>query len=446
MGVPLYDRTIITPTEVLSLFFSFRRILLTFLVIIAAASLPAVEPYGITIKEVIYRIDGNTREDALNQVLDWDVDRVFPGRRELDAYLHDQRQILIKRKIFNSVRSEVTMTVNGNGREEAVVTVILEDSWKIYPKPIYKYDSNLGMITGLGTDYYNFLGTMTNVNIMGYYSPRKSEIELSMEGIRISFMELDFLINQLWDETRYADESGEINLEYSYIQTLAQVSVLFPITRNLDYRFSPTLYWPYAYSFHINDTGSENHSYMKSGTNPALYHMFIFDSVNWIGNLRQGLTASIENGLEYTPGNDRFVTWLDGIFTSFLYTPVINYDSRVSVFWYYNDVRDNSGDRLRGILDYKLSGDWGFYWNQNFVFPVLKLPKITDVHLSPFMDMGFVGNRGGHGSRKDIQYTAGVGLNIFPAPLPNLQLSLDFGINLKDFSETELLINSVLYF
>jgi hypothetical protein len=141
-----------------------------------------------------------------------------------------------------------------------------------------------------------------------------------------------------------------------------------------------------------------------------------------------------------------FITWTDGIFTAFIYTPFISYNTRVSGFLYHNDFRRNAADRLRGVLDYKLSGTKGLYWNQNTPFNILSLPKIGDIQLSPFFDMGFVLGEGEKFERERMRLTAGSSLIFFPSLLPSFSFSAEFGLNLGNTKATELRLSSLLFF
>ena len=398
------------------------------------------------ISSVVYYIEGSVKEKALNSLLDWDYKNIFNDKRALESYIRQKKQLLISKKFFTSVSTDYDITDSGLGYKSAAIVVRLSTAWNIYPIPIYTYDSNYGTATGLNIYYNNFLGTLTNLAVTAYYSPGKSELTSSLEGVRIGSFELDLSFSQFWEEVKSIDEDENINLQYRYAKTVFEAGFLFPLMHNLNYSITPSLYYPFAYEIDINDTENDDEDYIVNGLIPSFSHMLQFDHVNWVGNLRQGFSASLENGVDYLSVGNEYIHWLDAILKTFVYTPVMNYNSRISSFYYNNGYRENAGDRLRGILDYKLTGTWGWFWNQNFVFPVVKIPSIFDLHLSPFIDMGYVGDSSGTFKRDDTLYTAGVSISVFPAPLPSVQINVDYGINMQDRSETEILISSVLYF
>ena len=419
--------------------------LATFLLILFSLPLFA-DSQKYKIQLITYQIEGLVRQNALNAVLDWDTQNIFNDKRSLEEYLRNQKQSLINRKIFKSVKIDYNTINDTDGYNALEVFVSIEEAWNIYPVPIYTYDTNYGMITGLNLYYSNFFGTLTDFSITGYYSPLKSELTSAIEGLRIGSFDMDFRFSQLWETVRAVDPEGEINLQYSYIKTIFDTNFQFSLFGFLDYIITPIVYFPYSYDFKINSTGKENSYFEESGFIPAISQKILYDHVNWIGNLRQGINVSLESGINYQSFSNEAVFWNDGIVTTYLYTPVFNYNSRISGFYYFNGYREKSGDRLRGILDYKLTGTKGFFWNQNFVIPVIKIPYVMEMHISPFIDMGYVGDNNDIFYRDDLLYTSGFSATIYPEPVPNVQINVDFGINLNDYSEKELSITSVLYF
>lgn len=419
-------------------------ILLLLPLLFTGAAEPEVDNFRI--ESVVYESDGNTSRNALEKTLLWDYQRVFKSVYELEAYIQKQKNILVNKKIYKSVLFSYEERYKDSFLTTVEVHVSLKESWTLLPLPIYKYDDNLGMVLGLNIDYKNVGGTLSDFTTNAYYSEVKSEITSDWMNIRAGRYLLDFRFNQLWETVKAADEDGDTNLIYDYIQSTLRVSTKIPITDKLGYFARPVLRWPYNYNFRLNETEQEDDFYSSSGIIPAYNHMLQWDGVNWIGNLRQGLDASIENQIEYDFDDREFILWVDGIFKSYIYTPFFNYSSRISSFYYYNDFKRNAADRLRGVLDYKLSGNIGAFWNQSLPIKVLTIPKITELQLVPFGDMGFVIAEGESLRGEDIQFTAGLSLIVFPLFLPSFSLSFDYGVNLRDFEERELRIDSILYF
>ena len=421
-------------------------ILLCILIITTQGIPLSAESGKYKIQSVNYQIDGIVRYTALNAFLDWDMQDIFNDRISLEVYLREQKQKLINKKVFKSVKIDYSILDDSSGYNALNVLVSLEEAWNIYPIPIYTYDTNYGMITGLNIYYRNFLGTLTDLSVTGYYSPLKSELTSAIEGMRVGTFDMDFRFSQRWETIRAVNEEGELNLQYSYIKTIFDTDFQFDLLGFLDYTVTPIIYFPYSYDFKINETGKDNRYFQERGIIPAISQKIAYDHVNWIGNLRQGITVSLESGINYQSTNHEAALWNDGILTTYMYTPVFNYNSRVSGFYFFNGYREKSGDRLRGILDYKLTGNRGFYWNQNFVIPVIQIPYIMDFHFSPFLDIGYVGDTNELFYRDDMHFTTGFSATIFPYPIPNVQINLDLGVNMNDFNERELSISSVLYF
>ena len=401
---------------------------------------------NIRITEIVYNTDGNTSNNALDSVLEWDMDRVFSTSYELNDYLQQKRQLLINMKVYRSVRSEYTSIGKKDDSDLVRVTFNLKEAWTIIPIPYYKYDNNLGVVMGLALDYRNVGGSLTDFVMSSYYSHVKSELTLDWYNIRTGSFLMDFQYNQLWETVKTADKEGDVNLKYSYMQSSMQVSMNIPIVHELNYKARPIIRWPYAYEFEMNNTGKSDSEYMYQGAVPAYNHILEWDNVDWIGSLRSGFGASIENQLEYDQVAGEFITWSDAILTAFFYTPYISYNTRVSGFIYHNDFKRNAADRIRGILDYKLSGTRGFFWNQNTPFNIFSFPKVGDIQLSPFYDVGFVLEKDEEFRMNMMNYTTGTSLILFPSILPSFSFSIDFGINLQDTTEIEIRMSSLLYY
>ncbi len=410
---------------------------------LAAADTPA---RNIRIAEVHYQSDGNTSAKALNRTLDWDYRRIFSTPYELNDYLQQKRQLLINKKVYRSVLTDYSIIGKEGNITLVNVSMKLKEAWTIIPIPYYKYDDNLGAVMGLGLDYTNVAGSLTDLHFSSYYSSVKSEILTDWNSIRIGSLFMNLHYRQLWETVKTADSDGDVNLEYSYVQSSVSLSMDVPIVHELNYIASPIIRWPYSYKFTINNTDKSNGAYMYKGAVPAYNHILKWDNVDWIGSLRSGFGATVENQLEFDQVAEEFITWADGIFTAFVYTPFISYNTRVSGFFYHNDFRRNAADRLRGVLDYKLSGITGFYWNQNTPFNIMSLPKVGDIQLSPFFDMGFVLDKGETLDRSRMRLTAGTSLILFPALLPSFSFSAEFGINLGNTEETEIRLSSILFY
>ena len=398
------------------------------------------------IQSVSYDIQGRTSLNALDKELKWDFERFFSTPYDLDAYLQEKRQQLINKKIFKSVLT----TYNVLSVEELIVHVDIKisivDSWTLLPLPYYKYDDNLGLVLGFNFEYTNFAGTLTNLIFSSYYSENKSEITTEWTDFRIGIFLFDVMYNQLWETVRTTDSHGDINLKYNYLQSEVGLSLKIKLMKELLYSIRPMVRIPYSYSFYINETKYDDDLFTGAPVIPAYNHILEWNSVNWIGSFRQGINTSIENQIEYDSKKNDIIYWVDGIFKSYIFTPYVSLNTRVSAFYIFNDFKRNAGDRLRGILDYKMTGDRGFFLNQNFPFEVFSIKKAGVLQLSPFFDAGAVFSNSEIQGLEGVQYTAGCSLIFFPAFLSSFSINIDAGINLRNFSETEIGLSSHLYF
>ena len=104
-----------------------------------------------SIASVSYRTDGPTRSSALDQFLNWDHLEIFDSIYDLDAYIQEKEKLLINRKLYKSVRISYNSGAADSPVVPVYITVTIEESWTILPLPIYMYDDNLGMMTGVDT-------------------------------------------------------------------------------------------------------------------------------------------------------------------------------------------------------------------------------------------------------------------------------------------------------
>jgi len=398
------------------------------------------------IQNVEYAIKGRTSEKALNEELKWDFGLFFSSPYELDSYLQQKRQQLINKKVFKSVLTSYEI----NKVEELIVSVdvhvTIEDSWTLLPLPYYNYDDNLGFVLGFNFEYKNLNGTLTNLLIKSFYSDIKSLISTQWTDFRIGNYLFDVHYDQLWETIQTADKSGEINLKYSYRQSMMSVSMKLHILDELQYTVRPTVRLPYSYTFYSNRTDEKNEYFESASFIPGYNHMIEWNSVNWIGSFRQGINASIENQIEYEHLKTQMIYWVDGIFKSYIYTPFVSINTRVSAFYYHNEFRKYAGDRIRGILDYKLNGERGYFINQNFPFELFSIKEAGVMQMSPFFDLGAVYGESQNQGLDGLQYTAGCSFIFFPAFLSSFSVNVNIGVNLRDTSEKEIGFSSHLYF
>lgn len=139
------------------------------------------------IKNVVYNIDGRTKEYSLEKALNIDYNRIFTSEKELQNYVAEIKQRLTDQRVLETgtVIYEVTGAYNssdnteipqnteetdGTGvtedvQETSILPVTLhitaKDTWNIIPIPYPRYDSNTGVTLKIKVKDYNFLGSMS---------------------------------------------------------------------------------------------------------------------------------------------------------------------------------------------------------------------------------------------------------------------------------------------
>ncbi len=404
------------------------------------------QPYRIA--EVQYETDGPTSHKALEKDLQWDYQRTFQTQEDLEEYIYRQEQWLIGKQVFK----EVTITTQEEAPEEGTtplkVTVTIEEGWTFIGIPYYSYNQNFGNILGVSINYKNVKGTLTDTRLRVSYSPLISIISLQWANIKAGPYDLGVNFLQLWETLRTSDDFGNLDLQYSQVMTRLMVDLRIPLTRNRSFFYTPRpiIRGIYGYNFEINNTEFDNEYYSQQGLATGYNHTLEWDRVEWQGRLRKGQLLSVEHQIEYDWKAQKAVTWIEAEGILFFNFTFLGYNTRLSGFYYYNDFRKSAADRIRGILDYQMSGKRGFFWNNSLPIPIASFKIIGDVQLSPTFDMGFTLPEKGKLDPQNIQYSVGLSINGFPEVLPSLAYSIVWGINLMDRTQQELVFTSSLYY
>jgi hypothetical protein len=232
---------------------------------------------------------------------------------------------------------------------------------------------------------------------------------------------------------------------------------------NLTYtpRLSGTIYY-----------GKDGLDALRRGLDLSFSHSLGFGRVNWLGNFRNGLEASVSNSNSYnTYRNDWTVNYTISGAAHKKITDFFGMSGRLSFSQYFftNNFLDgrypahtNAGGALRGVIDDDLvleSGGYMLALNTNFPLRVFQfLPSITcgvpswryfnfEVHLSPFIDIAFLNGKkalswnAGRYTGKNVSFAsgpvvaAGLEVVVFPLAWKSLYLRLSAGYNINQIIE-----------
>ena len=113
-------------------------------------------------------------------------------------------------------------------------------------------------------------------------------------------------------------------------------------------------------------------------------------------------------------------------------------------FFAIEGIRENAGDRLRGVVDYQTWGNWGVFASAQFNFRVTPSGGFLEVQLRPFVDAGYVVADDAWGSGPDAwEYCVGSTAIFFMRPLPSMVLNVEAGWDFKR-REPEIIFDTKL--
>ena len=122
-----------------------------------------------------YDVDGITRNYALDYRTNFAVGMEITGYSNLEKYFSEKTQVLINERLFESVSIDFTVgEINDEGKYPVDFTVFIKDTWNIIAIPSPRYSSSTGFKIILKGRDYNFLGTMSPLEIdLGYQNNKE---------------------------------------------------------------------------------------------------------------------------------------------------------------------------------------------------------------------------------------------------------------------------------
>jgi hypothetical protein len=439
--------------------------------------------------------------------------RRIAGRENLQAYLALKRQLLLNQRVLEEVSIEYVLgevdEVEEGGAVPVTLLVHVQDARNLIAFPMPRYTTNDGWGIGLRLRDHNFLGSMSALRVdfnynqrggydRGFYFSIRSDTPFQAAGLTWSV-----LFNHFFDHT--------VGLPLFY-QNVTGLSVMLPwrsaaftvgVNQFLTFNEDPgpesvlvygiaDIYRPYgatelfvSHRIHLGpewEAGRFTYTPRIAGRinypagdmdevrRPSLTfsHSLGFGRVNWIGNYRQGLTASVGNSFTwyFNRADAPFRSAVDGSVTVHqILTEFLGYSVRLRYrqWWQWSDVINNegggwipyfdAGDVLRGVPDMSLwrnresglQADRMLSLNVDLPIRVLDFQpshwldnqrlRLFDfqMHLSPFMDMALLQGPDNNFDLQDMITTAGFELIFFSGFFRNLQIRASVGYNLDNF-------------
>ncbi len=460
------------------------------------------------IANVTYDVLGITRPYAIERNVEVDKSRIFNSYTELNLYIKDLEQQLINKRTFSA--SNISLTYDDIKGDEEISLVHLHiftsDSKHLLIVPYPKYDSNSGLTLKAKIKDTNFLGTMSALNAdVEFFSGEDSETSewKNKLGFSLSY-DYPFKMGSFkssWNNSlsfsyTFGKDAPEFNVTtgFTFILPFDTFSISLDlkqsVIRNFDYKkYGDDLYFvegatlsipiilqkidnwgnvtwspyvSYTWNWDADGISTEN----KDLSSPILDfgHSISTSRVNWIGNFRNGISATVGQSLGYNFQKDQYIpkvyTELMGYKSAFKY---VGFSGRLYGFASYNGT-EKIGSKLRGIKDdQKYSGtdkkaldvsaailinldmpihiittDWcgwieAIFGEESKIAKAFGFMRYLDFELqiSPFVDAALTRNTatGRTFSIKDGFYSAGLEVLVFPQKWRSIEVRASLGVD-----------------
>jgi hypothetical protein len=178
-------------------------------------------------------------------------------------------------------------------------------------------------------------------------------------------------------------------------------------------------------------------------------HSIGFSQIDWKGNFRKGLAASLSNGYSLNEGNLTFGSTI-AFDTRFhhRFNEYFGVSTRLQYKYWFGDPSTGAGDVLRGLHNDRLYARQQFSVNLDLPFRILRFVpsewfrrrwmKLFDfeMHASPFVDLSISEKPGESvysSSPEGVITTAGLELIVFPLRWRSLFLRVSAGWNMREW-------------
>ena len=449
-----------------------------------------------------YNIKGRTLSFVLNTKTELKKGEEIKGKTNFAKFIKDKRQLLVNERVLkDDVRIEYTIgEETEDGKYPVDLEIYVEDTFNIIALPYPKYDSNNGLSITIKARDYNFLGSMEPLRVdLGY--------KKDQDGLTTFSLMLDsgmpfqaFGLNWFVDFDNYFDYRPELSKPFYYKNRTA-LSVEIPIKRTTlklwfaesfywndenddEYKekygdvqegafmsSNPEISWNIPLGLEIGDYGELTYSpsvsavinhelyhplpYFRKG--PYLYfnHSLSFGRINWIGNFRQGISASIGNSYSYNiyykNNNLNPWTYSYNITTKgyFIFVEdLLGFSARLSHQHWIKSYYESAGDKLRGVKDKDIIAEYILALNMDLDvralrikpyewFPDTKFTRIFgfDVHLNPIFDIAWYKppKKDASFNSENIVFGSGFEMIIFPHRFRSMFFRISAG---WDFTDT----------
>jgi hypothetical protein len=404
---------------------------------------------------------GITREPALRRYYNISLGSYYESKEKLEALLDITTRDLNAQQIYSEISYEVeyyeddilafssTQNERQNPIQIAHITISVKDAFSLYLLPYVLYDSNLGTVFGGNFSYNNVLGTLTNLDINGYWGMETWKVGGQWENVSLGLMRGDLILFDEFITTKRVDDQDQTVLEYSNMILDFSLVLKFPLGKGFTLSLKPGINLPYNYELisYDPDYGRDEFDNREIITSVSLAGGISYSSVYWEEQFRKGLEGELILTGKGPGSNESIMLACDGSASLFYRTfSFLGLGHNISAFYIFDGNRNNAGRYIRGVLDHLMFGNLGFFLNNNVDFRAFIIPPLVDVHLYPLLDLAYVYNSDTPYDPHDFRMTAGFGLTIYPLFLQSLQLNIEAGFDLKRGSKNEITFKSELFF
>ena len=244
---------------------------------------------------------------------------------------------------------------------------------------------------------------------------------------------------QIYGDTLYLTESAYLNFPVILAQIEKSGNITWVPSASVTWNWDPTDITARWDGITYADL---------KGPDIIVGHSLATGRVDWLGNYRQGYSASMSQSLSYDVSNSTYTT---SVSVSGEYYRAFKYAGFASRLYVFKNFGSNSeeGSRIRGIRDAYISTDSALLLNIDVPIKVLQTDWVGwgaprwmswldfEMQLSPFIDIALGNNNAAHRNYnpKDGWYAAGFEIIGFPNKMRSIQGRISFGIDAVRFAE-----------
>ncbi|MBN2656122.1 MAG: hypothetical protein JXR86_03620 [Spirochaetales bacterium] len=424
---------------------------------------------SITISDIRTEIDGNTKEDSLLKEMGLYIGRDFESYEDLVNFMDVAVQNLINMRVFELIEYSLEKEEASDAADEYTVYLNIRDSFTLYPIPYPKYNSNTGWRIGFKTYYYNAFGRLvdillfTNMDIQnneakGHWEIPSWHITPAIEGIDLWGQDFRIeLSHKFGTFKKIGDFGNEENIllqEYTLHNTSLSMGTKIFLPLDFYYRADPRLGFYYGLKELQTDAsrGGAAVPYFEDPAITPVYdvldfswdHAIGYDTIDWIGNFRQGFSASIGNILSLSSdlNEENPVNFTSEINAQAKYfwriSKHFNFSTMAEGIISFRKEMTSLGSHLRGVRDDLMFGDKALFWSVDMNISVLDWEGKAEAQVRPFFNLGYVRNDFNTGltdeDRNMFAYGAGADFVLYLDKLKALQARGTIAVDLSQYN------------